>query len=85
MISKLIAARARLYDIDPVLRCFVPWSGETTPIEVPRKDIYLCDMPDTVENTLPTPRVLALDLICVPSHARPTPAGPLATAARSGA
>ena len=49
-------------ELDPVLRCFVQLAGEATPVEVPREDIYLCDIPDTVENALPTPRVLALDL-----------------------
>ena len=49
-------------EIEPVLRCFVQLSGETTPVEVPREDICICDIPDTVELALPTPRVLALDL-----------------------
>ncbi len=48
--------------VDPVLRCFVQLAGEATPVEVPRQDIYLCDIPDAVELALPTPRVLALDL-----------------------
>lgn len=48
--------------VDPVLRCFVQLSGETVPVEVPREDICICDIPDTVELALPTPRVLALDL-----------------------
>ena len=48
--------------VGPVLRCFVQLVGETTPTEVPREDIYLCDIPDAVELALPTPRVLALDL-----------------------
>ena len=49
-------------ETDPVLRCFVQLNGETTPVEVPRQDIYLCDIPDSRELALPTPRVLALDL-----------------------
>ena len=49
-------------EIDPVLRCFVQLAGETTPVEVPREDICICDIPDTVELAIPTPRVLALDL-----------------------
>ena len=48
--------------VDPVLRCFVQLAGETTPVEVPREDICICDIPDTVELAIPTPRVLALDL-----------------------
>jgi len=47
---------------DPVLRCFVQLAGETLPVEVPREDICICEIPDTVELALPTPRVLALDL-----------------------
>ncbi|KQP12267.1 hypothetical protein [Pseudorhodoferax sp. Leaf267] len=49
-------------EADPVLRCFVQLTGETVPVEVPREDICICDIPDTVELALPTPRVLALDL-----------------------
>lgn len=48
--------------VGPVLRCFVQLGGETTPTEVAREDIYLCDIPDAVELALPTPRALALDL-----------------------
>ncbi|HSW25934.1 MAG TPA: hypothetical protein VLJ62_24450, partial [Burkholderiaceae bacterium] len=47
---------------DPVLRCFVQLAGETLPVEVPREDICICEIPDTVELAIPTPRVLALDL-----------------------
>lgn len=47
---------------DPVLRCFVQLAGETLPVEVPREDICICEIPDTVELALPTPRALALDL-----------------------
>lgn len=48
--------------VDPVLRCFVQLAGESLPVEVPREDICICDIPDTVELAIPTPRVLALDL-----------------------
>ncbi len=48
---------------DPVLRCFVQLAGETLPVEVPREDICICEIPDTVELAIPTPRVLALDLL----------------------
>ena len=48
--------------VGPVLRCFVQLGGETTPVEVPRENIYFCDIPDPVELALPTPRALALDL-----------------------
>ncbi|SDC51271.1 hypothetical protein SAMN05444679_103252 [Variovorax sp. CF079] len=47
---------------DPVLRCFVQLAGETLPVEVPREDICICEIPDTVELAIPTPRALALDL-----------------------
>lgn len=48
---------------DPVLRCFVRLAGETLPVEVPREDICICEIPDTVELAQPTPRVPALDLL----------------------
>jgi len=50
-------------DTDPVLRCFVQLAGETLPVEVPREDICICEIPDTVELAIPTPRVVALDLL----------------------
>ncbi|MBS0445359.1 MAG: hypothetical protein JSR59_05340 [Proteobacteria bacterium] len=48
-------------DADPVLRIFVRLAGETTPVEVRREDIYLCEIPDDVELASPVPRALALD------------------------
>jgi hypothetical protein len=46
----------------PVLRVFAQLAGETLPVEIPREDICICDIPDTVELALPTPRVAALDV-----------------------
>jgi len=46
---------------DPVLRVFVRLAGESTPVEVRREDIYLCEIPDEVELGSPPPRALALD------------------------
>ena len=46
---------------DPVLRIFLRLAGETTPVEVRREDIYLCEIPDEVEFGSPMPRALALD------------------------
>ena len=48
-------------EADPVLRVFVQLAGESVPVEVRRKDIYLCEIPDDVELASPVPRVLALD------------------------
>jgi len=48
-------------ETDPVLRVFVQLAGESTPVEVQRKDIYLCEIPDEVELASPVPRVIALD------------------------
>jgi hypothetical protein len=45
----------------PVLRIFLRLAGETTPVEVRREDIYLCEIPDEVEFGSPMPRALALD------------------------
>jgi hypothetical protein len=45
----------------PVLRVFVRKSGEPLPVEVQRKDMYLCDIPDDVELHVPAPRALAVD------------------------
>jgi hypothetical protein len=45
----------------PVLRVFVRKTGEPLPIEVPRRDMYLCDIPDDVELKIPTPRALGFD------------------------
>ena len=46
----------------PVLRVFAQLAGETLPVEIPREDLCICDIPDTVELALPTPRVAALDV-----------------------
>jgi hypothetical protein len=46
---------------EPVLRVFVRLAGESTPVEVRREDIYLCEIPDDVELGSPQPRALALD------------------------
>ncbi len=48
-------------ETEPVLRIFVRLAGDTTPIEVRREDIYLCEIPDEVEFGSPLPRALALD------------------------
>ena len=48
-------------DSDPVLRIFARLAGETVPVEVPREDIYLCEIPDDVELASPVPRAVALD------------------------
>lgn len=47
---------------DPVLRLFVQLTGEALPVEVPARDIYVCDIPDAVELANPAPRAVALDL-----------------------
>lgn len=67
-LERLRAGRAEpaprfMSEPDPVLRCFVQLAGETLPVEVPREDICICEIPDTVELAVPTPRVLALDLL----------------------
>jgi len=50
-----------LTEEDPVLRVFVRVAGEPQPIMVRREDIYLCELPDSVELASPVPRALALD------------------------
>ncbi|MFT3718307.1 hypothetical protein [Pseudorhodoferax sp.] len=47
---------------DPVLRVFAQLAGEALPVEIPREDLCICEIPDTVELAVPTPRVAALDL-----------------------
>jgi hypothetical protein len=46
---------------NPVFRLFVRLGGEALPVEVHREDIYICEIPDEVELSLPTPRAVALD------------------------
>ena len=46
----------------PVLRVFARLAGEPLPVEIPRQGLWICEIPDAVEQALPTPRVAALDL-----------------------
>ncbi|WP_404299725.1 hypothetical protein [Alicycliphilus denitrificans] len=46
----------------PVLRVFARLAGETLPVEVAREGLWICEIPDAVEQALPTPRVAALDV-----------------------
>lgn len=47
---------------EPVLRVFAQLAGEPLPVEIPREDLCICEIPDTVELAVPTPRVAALDV-----------------------
>jgi len=45
----------------PVLRMFAQLAGETTPVEIPREGLWICEIPNAV--TLPVPpRVAAIDV-----------------------
>ena len=46
---------------DPVLRVFVRLAGEAAPVEVARKDMYVCSLSDAVATASPVPRALAFD------------------------
>jgi hypothetical protein len=46
---------------DPVLRLFARIAGDTVPVEILRENIYLCEIPDAVENASPLPHAVALD------------------------
>jgi hypothetical protein len=46
---------------DPVLRVFARLVGESTPVEVRREDIYICEIPNEVQLASPVPRAIALD------------------------
>ncbi|MDM0112234.1 hypothetical protein QTI66_08735 [Variovorax sp. J22R133] len=48
-------------DTDPVLRVWARLDGESTPQEVQRRDMYICNIPYDVQLASPVPRALALD------------------------
>jgi hypothetical protein len=48
-------------DIDPVFRVWARLTGDAAPVELPRENIYLCEIPDDVALASPMPRAVALD------------------------
>ncbi|MFT3815289.1 MAG: hypothetical protein QM740_18255 [Acidovorax sp.] len=46
----------------PVLRVFAQLAGEAQPVEVAREGLWICEIPDAVEQAVPTPRAAALDV-----------------------
>lgn len=48
-------------DTDPVLRVWVRLGGASAPVEVRRRDMYLCNIPDDVVLSSPVPLAMAFD------------------------